>query len=52
MALHAAHPEEWRQFIDAIPVHWLTVLAPIADSLSEEWSLFADRLRSRQGAAS
>ncbi|HUY48821.1 MAG TPA: ParB N-terminal domain-containing protein [Streptosporangiaceae bacterium] len=47
MALHAAHPDLWREFIDAIPVHWLSVLAPIADSLSEEWSLFAERLRSR-----
>jgi hypothetical protein len=52
MALHATHVDGWREFIDAIPVHWLSVLAPIADDLSEEWSMFAERLRSRQEAAS
>lgn len=52
MALHATHVDGWREFIDAIPVHWLSVLAPIADDISEEWSMFAERLRSRQEAAS
>jgi hypothetical protein len=52
MAMRTTHPDGWREFIDAIPVHWLSVIAPIADSLSEEWSLFAERLRSRQGAVS
>jgi hypothetical protein len=48
MSLHAAHPDRWREFIGAIPVHWLSVIAPIADSLSEEWSLFAEQLLSRK----
>lgn len=52
MALHAMHPDGWREFIDAIPVHWLSVIAPIADSVGEEWGQFAERLRSRQEAAS
>jgi ParB-like chromosome segregation protein Spo0J len=52
MALHAAYPDRWREFIDAIPAHWLSGIAPIADNLSGEWSLFAERLRSKQGAAS
>lgn len=52
MSLHAAHPDEWRSFADAVPVHWISVIAPIADSLSREWGVFADQLRNRQGAAS
>lgn len=52
MALHAVDSDRWREFIDAIPVHWLSVIATIADNLSGEWSLFAERLRSRRGAAS
>jgi ParB-like nuclease family protein len=50
MALHAVYPDRWREFIDAIPAHWLSVIAPIADNLSGEWRLFAERLRSKQGA--
>jgi hypothetical protein len=52
MAMRTAQPDEWREFIDAIPVHWLGVLAPIADGLSEEWGAFAEQLRSRQEAVS
>ncbi len=52
MALGAAHADEWREFIDAIPVHWLSAIASIAESVSEEWSQFAERLRSKQEAAS
>lgn len=52
MAMRTAQPDGWKEFIDAIPVHWLGVLAPIADSLSEEWSNFAEQLRSRQEAVS
>ena len=52
MALHATHADEWREFIDAIPVHWLSAVAPIADSVSEEWNQFAEQLRRRQEVAS
>jgi hypothetical protein len=51
MALHATDPDGWREFIGTIPVHWLSVIAPIADSISKEWSLFAERLKSKQEAA-
>jgi hypothetical protein len=51
MSLHAAHPDKWQEFIGAIPVHWLSVIAAIADSLSEEWGLFAERLTSRKQEA-
>lgn len=52
MALHATDVDGWRECIDAIPVHWLSVIEPIADSISEEWGTFAKRLRSRQEAVS
>lgn len=50
MALHATDPDGWQDLINAVPAHWLGVIAPIAESLSREWSLFAEQLRSRQEA--
>lgn len=50
MALHAADPDGWQGLVNAVPAHWLSVIAPIADGISKEWSLFAERLRSRQQA--
>ena len=52
MAVHAAHAEEWREFIDAIPVHWLKDVNLIASGVSEEWRLFAEWLRTKQEPAS
>jgi hypothetical protein len=51
MSLHATYPDRWQEFIGAIPVHWLSVIAPIADSISEEWSLFSERLMRRKPEA-
>jgi hypothetical protein len=51
MALHATDPGGWREFASAVPPHWLSVIAPIADTISKEWCLFAERLKSRQEAA-
>lgn len=49
MSLHATDPEEgWQEVANAVPAHWLSVIARIAESRSKEWGLFADRLRSRQ----
>jgi ParB-like nuclease domain len=48
MAQHAIEPGAWREFADAVPAHWGGVIAPIAESISREWSQFADRLKSRQ----
>lgn len=48
MALHATDPDGWRDFLNAIPAHWLSVVAPIADSVGREWCLFAERLKSKQ----
>lgn len=49
MALHAAAPEDgWQDFVNVIPAHWLSVIAQLADNISKDWSLFAERLKSRQ----
>jgi hypothetical protein len=49
MALHATDPEDgWQEFVNVIPAHWLSVIAQLADSISKEWGLFAERLKSRQ----
>ncbi|WP_411757123.1 ParB N-terminal domain-containing protein [Streptomyces venezuelae] len=50
MALHASDPDGWRELVGAVPAHWVGVIAPIAESVGKEWSLFAERLRNRQEA--
>jgi len=52
MALHAANTEEWGEFVDAIPVHWLGDISLVASEVSEEWRRFAERLRSKRASAS
>ncbi|THA70058.1 nuclease [Streptomyces sp. A0958] len=50
MQLHAAEPDDgWRELIDAVPAHWLGVIAPIAERIGKEWSLLAEGLRTKQG---
>lgn len=48
MSLHAARPDGWRDHLDSVPAHWIGVIAPIADNVSREWGLFAERLKTRQ----
>ncbi|MCG7529458.1 nuclease, partial [Streptomyces sp. OfavH-34-F] len=49
MQLHAAEPDDgWRELIDAVPAHWLGVIAPIAERIGKEWSLLAEGLRTKQ----
>lgn len=49
MQLHAGEPgADWRGFVDAVPPHWLGVIAPIAEHIGREWALMAERLRSKQ----
>jgi hypothetical protein len=49
MQTHATEPgEDWRRLVDAVPPHWLGVIAPIADHIGKEWFLLAERLRARQ----
>lgn len=52
MAMHAAQADEWQEFIDAIPQHWLNDVSRIALGMSEEWRLFAKHLGYRREAAS
>jgi ParB-like chromosome segregation protein Spo0J len=48
MTQHAMHPDEWREFADAIPEHWLDQVRQAAATMSEEWGQFADQLGCRQ----
>jgi ParB-like chromosome segregation protein Spo0J len=48
MALYAAHASEWREYIDAVPAHWMSEVSSVADSVREELAEFADQLRRRQ----
>lgn len=45
MAVHASDPDGWRESVSAIPAHWRSVIAMIADSVGKEWSQFADHLK-------
>jgi hypothetical protein len=44
MAGHCLGADEWGEFIDAIPQHWLPEVSRIAASMSAEWAQFAERL--------
>ncbi|MFF1547490.1 nuclease [Streptomyces sp. NPDC058291] len=49
MQCHATEPgEDWPRFVDAVPPHWLGVVAPIAEHIGKEWCLLAERLKARQ----
>ncbi|HEY7142677.1 MAG TPA: ParB/RepB/Spo0J family partition protein [Streptosporangiaceae bacterium] len=52
MAGHCLGHDEWREFIDAIPAHWLPEVSRIAAGMSEEWRQFAERLGNKLEAAS
>jgi ParB-like chromosome segregation protein Spo0J len=52
MTQHAMHPDEWREFADAIPERWLEEVRQAAVTMSEEWGQFASELSCRQEAAS
>jgi ParB-like nuclease domain len=51
MTGHCLGADDWREFIDAIPQHWLPEVGRIAASMSEEWGQFAERLGTRLEAA-
>jgi ParB-like chromosome segregation protein Spo0J len=52
MAGHSMQADEWREFIDAIPQHWVRDVFRIAAGMSEEWRLFAERLENKLETAS
>lgn len=51
MTAHMSSPDQWREFADSIPAHWLWDISTMAEQASEEWRLFAEHLRSRQDEA-
>jgi hypothetical protein len=51
MATHCAQADEWREFVDAVPQHWLDEVGQLADAMSAEWRQFAERLRSKEVVA-
>jgi ParB-like chromosome segregation protein Spo0J len=50
MGTHSAGADEWREFIDAVPTHWVRDVVRVAETVSAEWQEFAERLRTRQAA--
>jgi ParB-like chromosome segregation protein Spo0J len=48
MVMHVINSGEWREFIDAIPVHWTRDLSLVADQTGQDWIAFAEELRRRQ----
>ncbi|MEU3098335.1 nuclease [Streptomyces sp. NPDC006967] len=49
MQAHATEPgEDWRRLVDAVPPHWLGVIAPIAEHIGSQWCQLAERLKTRQ----
>ncbi|MEU0403972.1 ParB N-terminal domain-containing protein [Streptomyces sp. NPDC006197] len=53
MQAHATDPnEEWRNLVDAVPAHWVGVIAPIAERIGREWHLLAEQLKTKQDIVS
>lgn len=50
MGQHAAHAEDWRELVSAVPVHWADEVNAIAESISTEWRMFAAQLRKRSAS--
>jgi hypothetical protein len=48
IAMHAMRPEEWLEFVDSIPPHWVKDISLLAEHASAEWSEFAKHLKNRQ----
>lgn len=51
MEIYAMHAGDWKEFIDAIPPHWLKDVSPVVDELRDELLDFAEQLRHRQNQA-
>ncbi|WP_052433401.1 ParB/RepB/Spo0J family partition protein [Streptacidiphilus carbonis] len=48
MVMHVINSGDWKEFIDAIPGHWMRDLSLVADQAGQEWIEFAEELRRRQ----
>jgi ParB-like chromosome segregation protein Spo0J len=51
MSAHMSNANQWREFADSIPAHWLGDVSTMAEQASEEWRVFAEHLKSRQDEA-
>jgi ParB-like chromosome segregation protein Spo0J len=52
MTGHCLQEDEWEEFVDTIPQHWLPEIVKIAVSMSEEWGQFAQKLGTKLDEAS
>jgi ParB-like chromosome segregation protein Spo0J len=51
MTAHIVRGEEWRDFLDTIPAHWLDEMSMVAENASTEWRAFAEHLKRRHNRA-
>jgi aryl-alcohol dehydrogenase-like predicted oxidoreductase len=51
MGAHSMGADEWREFADAVPAHWLDDVLGIALGMGEEWRQFADWIKCRRETA-
>ena len=49
---YAMQPDEWREFVDAVPERWLEEVRQTAVAMSDAWDQFANQLGCRQEKAS
>jgi uncharacterized ParB-like nuclease family protein len=52
MAMYAMHASEWKEFMDAIPPHWLKDVSVVVNDVRDELLHFAEQLRHRRNQAS
>lgn len=51
MAMYAMHAGEWKEFMDAVPPHWLKDISLLVDNVRDELRQFTEQLRQRQNQA-
>jgi ParB-like chromosome segregation protein Spo0J len=51
MGAHSMQADEWREFVDAIPAHWLDDVRRIAFGMAGEWRQFAEWMTCTQERA-
>jgi ParB/Sulfiredoxin domain len=51
MTRRVIQPDEWKDFVNAVPAHWKGEISLVAESVADEWHEFAGQLRARQSPA-
>lgn len=51
MEMYAMHAGEWKEFMDAIPAHWLKDVSDIVNDVRDELLHFSEQLRHQQNQA-